>query len=723
VAIAISLATDVSAAPFTNGNFEDPGVKALPKPDASLVTLEAGSTVITGWTVGSGNIDYTRDLLWQPADEPAGGKFSLDLNGLQRGSIFQTFDTTGGQKYKVVFCLAGNPDGGPNRKTMEVVPQKADGTDPQGPFKFEFDVVRAGATKKNMKWTRKELEFTGYERQTKLSFNSTTENSPFGPAIDAVALIPPTEFKETPLVVLVLKNVNIADETIANVVKEANIILREHNIGLNLVLQQRDITNGTGNPPIQDGKLRREGIAKFTNAILQVMDMHIFKKGKGYTLLIANDVSDAAGNADALAFTPHSQTMDEPITFLGINAAKGLTAAQLGRTLAHEIAHYLTLGGKYTIDCLVGSDAFGHHQTDTNNLMFAGAARQTGSTLTPHQKAEIARSRSRLRGIAKGRIEGPAIVELPTKSGSWTDTIEDVATDFIDLSRGSAFVDFPGNFFELSIHVSGLHPPSSVNTEFGVFLDTQNRSGKGQARDPFAGADKIVRIRLAGQFPFTNTGALIAELIDVASGIATPLAPGIVERVQAIVDVGPRGVVSAFDFGDAILQVIPLGLLGNLADQVPIGIQSIDRDTGEVDEAMFIFEVNPGPDPLLEMSRLVGQVGSTVTVQGTNFSPASAVSIFVDGLEVLKLTSLVDGSFSESFVIPSEVILCDVDRDGEVGPSDIKAIFAERRTTVNHFVTAMDENGLFDFSGFERTITREDARICSLQCTDPRCAP
>ena len=71
------LAAPAGAVTILNGSFEaaslDPGV---------FTTLGAGSTAITGWTVGGDSIDYI-DSYWQAAD----GARSIDLSGNNKGSM------------------------------------------------------------------------------------------------------------------------------------------------------------------------------------------------------------------------------------------------------------------------------------------------------------------------------------------------------------------------------------------------------------------------------------------------------------------------------------------------------------------------------------------------------------------------------------------------------------------------------------------------------------
>jgi len=78
------------------------------------------------------------------------------------------------------------------------------------------------------------------------------------------------------------------------------------------------------------------------------------------------------------------------------------------------------------------------------------------------------------------------------------------------------------------------------------------------------------------------------------------------------------------------------------------------------------------------------------------------------------------GSFSTSFNFPTaDFIVCDTNSDGEVSSLDINAILAAHDTTVEHFVEARDETGLFDLSVFTRRVAMDDANICTAQCTTP----
>ena len=136
--------------------------------------------------------------------------------------------------------------------------------------------------------------------------------------------------------------------------------------------------------------------------------------------------------------------------------------------------------------------------------------------------------------------------------------------------------------------------------------------------------------------------------------------------------------------------------------------------------------------PSIEMSPENGEVidpiacpacESVVTLDGTNFSPSSLITISVDDIEIQTTTALSDGSFSTSFNFPAaDFIVCDTNSDGEVSSDDINAILAAHGTTVDHLIEARDGTGLFDFSVFTRRVAMDDANICTAQCTTAVCA-
>ena len=167
LAVVTGVATSVLAAGVTNGSFESQAVIG------AFTTEGVGSTDIADWTVVSGTVDHI-GTHWDAQD----GTQSIDMSGYEAGAISTQVPTTAGVKYKVTFYMAGNPDGGPVVKNLDV--SAAGDT-----ASYTFDTT--GATHGDMKWVMKTFVFTATGTTATLSFTST-DNTAFGPALDAVSV-------------------------------------------------------------------------------------------------------------------------------------------------------------------------------------------------------------------------------------------------------------------------------------------------------------------------------------------------------------------------------------------------------------------------------------------------------------------------------------------------------------------------------------------------------
>ena len=170
--LAVGLAaTAYAATSISNGSFEtgasDPGV---------FTTLSSGDdTTIPGWKVTSGTVDYIGNY-WQSSN----GVRDLDMSGLSPGAISQTFSTIVGHVYTVTFDMAGNPDGLPVVKTLDVDAGDA-------PTSYTFDTT--GHTRSAMGWASKTFTFTATTSNTTLTFTSAGDNNTFyGAALDNIAV-------------------------------------------------------------------------------------------------------------------------------------------------------------------------------------------------------------------------------------------------------------------------------------------------------------------------------------------------------------------------------------------------------------------------------------------------------------------------------------------------------------------------------------------------------
>nr|WP_310522207.1 choice-of-anchor C family protein [Polymorphobacter sp.] len=171
VAAAALLAGSAQAATIVNGSFE----AGLNAPGGGFNTLSAGNTDISGWTIGGAGIDWI-GTYWQASN----GTRSLDLSALAGGSVSQNVTTVVGGRYKVSFDMAGNPDGTPPLKTLNVT---INGGAPT-PYTFTTNgTTSAGA----MGWVTYTYDFVAGTTVSTLAFTSI-DNTPSGPALDNVSI-------------------------------------------------------------------------------------------------------------------------------------------------------------------------------------------------------------------------------------------------------------------------------------------------------------------------------------------------------------------------------------------------------------------------------------------------------------------------------------------------------------------------------------------------------
>lgn len=167
----VAVAVPVGAVSIVNGSFEmgtDPGT--------GFTTQAAGSTAITGWTVGGFGVDYIGGY-WMASD----GVRSIDLSALSAGSVSQTIATKIGQVYTVTFDLSGNPDAGVGSKLTLI------SISGSVPALQTYDVTAANS-RTNMNWQPYSYTFTAFGTSSSLTFSSF-EYNPYGPALDNVSIL------------------------------------------------------------------------------------------------------------------------------------------------------------------------------------------------------------------------------------------------------------------------------------------------------------------------------------------------------------------------------------------------------------------------------------------------------------------------------------------------------------------------------------------------------
>jgi choice-of-anchor C domain-containing protein len=168
--IILTLPFSVQASLIANGSFET-GVNVPPINSHDSVSASS-TTQINNWNVISGAIDWVGRNFWQASD----GNYSVDLSFTGPGTISTSFSTIAGMDYILIFDLAGNPDGGPAVKTVEVDVASVIQT-------FTFDTT--GLTRSNMGWQTQTLGFTANAATTTLAFKGVTTTG-YGAAIDNV---------------------------------------------------------------------------------------------------------------------------------------------------------------------------------------------------------------------------------------------------------------------------------------------------------------------------------------------------------------------------------------------------------------------------------------------------------------------------------------------------------------------------------------------------------
>lgn len=155
---------------ITNGGFESNGANFT---DGGYVTFAAGSSYLTGWTIGGDSVDLIHSY-WRASQ----GQFSLDLSGEYDGAISQTFATVIGQKYLVSFDMAGNPD-----DTSDPIKYLQVGLSQQPLYTFDT----SERNHDNMGWRTKSFVFQAVATQSTLHF-AGVQDSAAGVALDNISV-------------------------------------------------------------------------------------------------------------------------------------------------------------------------------------------------------------------------------------------------------------------------------------------------------------------------------------------------------------------------------------------------------------------------------------------------------------------------------------------------------------------------------------------------------
>ncbi|NBD08969.1 MULTISPECIES: DUF642 domain-containing protein [Corallococcus] len=145
----------------TNGGFE-----SSPLGFSNWVSLFAGNTQLTGWTILGSGIDVMASS-YRSANA---GSASIDLNAYDAGGVSQTLTTASGTGYTVRFALAGCV--GTYVKVTA------------GSVAYNFRVNYAG-------WVSNNFVFNATSSSTELKFESLSTGVSCGPQLDSVSVTGP----------------------------------------------------------------------------------------------------------------------------------------------------------------------------------------------------------------------------------------------------------------------------------------------------------------------------------------------------------------------------------------------------------------------------------------------------------------------------------------------------------------------------------------------------
>jgi choice-of-anchor C domain-containing protein len=140
----------------------------------------AGATNIFGWTVLANDVDYVGNSYWQSSP---GSTRTVDLAGYQPGGIEQTVPTIAGKSYTLTFYLAGNPDGGPMVKLLDVLANYGGSTFASNHYTFDA----TGYSHENMGWALQTWQFTAVGSTTTLQFVDTDYSNGPRPQLSGLA--------------------------------------------------------------------------------------------------------------------------------------------------------------------------------------------------------------------------------------------------------------------------------------------------------------------------------------------------------------------------------------------------------------------------------------------------------------------------------------------------------------------------------------------------------
>jgi len=450
-----------------------------------------------------------------------------------------------------------------------------------------------------------------------------------------------------PVKVNVLDGVDIDDDKIKGMVKEANKLLKKANVSLDL---DPDISRGVSDEGNNDGKIQPGEDPNLDEKGQEEINNE-FGNGVGLKVYFTNQIHD---NNNITGCAPHVKDTNgvlegKPIIYIKNDPCR--SNEQLGRTLAHEACTVFTLGDKGLIDIndslkYVFSDDDGHVM-DINNLMYPRAV--DGNELTPFQRTEVfvgaARHCNKVKNVVRlnDRL-APTVTTWPLMRGGWVDDMYEVPLEYVDLGAGFFFAEHPLSNLEISILTEGLFPPIPINMLFSIYINADGNPGTGIPFGPIMGVDKIIEINVQGEHP---GGEVTAHLQDIASGAMVFLPFASTQRIKKIID--HNTTPYSEPYVDGVYLQVPMELLGENTGMIEGMVACLDFGSGLSDEVMFIWEDTSDTDPAMELITTQIEPGDPIAVSGQNYAPSSEITIYVDDEPIGITFTDGGGSFSDVF--------------------------------------------------------------------------
>ncbi len=450
-----------------------------------------------------------------------------------------------------------------------------------------------------------------------------------------VGIAAKTQAKDTaspPVKVNVLDGVDVNDSKIKDIFKEANKILKQADVSLDLDSDIATDVNDEGN---NDGNIQ-EGEESALDEAGQDEINDEFGNGAGLKVYFTNQIRD---NNSILGLAPHVEedangNLDaKPIIYLKNDPTK--SNEKMGNTLAHEACTVFTLGDKDVVDRTgkVGyfrySDDDGHVPFDPNNLMHPTA---DGNELTPAQRYEVLQGAKRhCKKIKKvervNNLIAPQVVTVSQIRGGWVDDMNDVIPplEYVDLGAGFFFAEHLWSNMEISILTEGLFPPTPIDMLFTININSDGDPCTGIPVGPVPGVDRIIEISVVNEQP---GGEVSASMQNTIAGTFMHLPFASTQRIKKIVD--HNTAPYSEPYVDGVYLQVPMELLGEVNDFMQGLVTSYDYGSGASDEVIFFWEDTTDTDPALTLVTTQINPGDSIELIGENYAPYSEISIYVD---------------------------------------------------------------------------------------------